>query len=323
MSDSSTQLLTSILLYGGLAIFLLILIWSSIVTIKQGSVGIITRFGKFKKIAPTGLNFKLPFFDTLSKTISTQNVSTEVKFQAITCDQANVFFNAMILYSVLNSDNETIQNVAFKFINNESFNIALVRSIESSVRGFVSGKKQSEVLQLRNEIVDHVKNELDTQLNEWGYHLQGIQMNDITFDREIMDSMAKVVASANLKAAAENEGQALFIKKTKTAEAEGAAIKIAAEAEKIAAKLRGEGIAQFREEVARGMSESAKIMGDDNSGMSAMMFSMWTDAMKTIAEVGKDNIMFFDGSTNGMENTLKQIQGMQLLNNKSSEKSSK
>ena len=308
------KLVESILLYATLILFAIIIIKKSFVTVKQGNVGIITRFGKFQKIAPTGLNFKVPFVDLLSNTVSTQNISTEVNFQAITSDQANVYFKAMILYSVLNSNEDTIQSVAFKFMDRQSFSTALLRSIESSVRGYVSSKKQAEVLQLRNEIVEHVKQELDTQLSGWGYHLQGLQMNDITFDQAIMQSMAQVVASANLKAAAENEGQALLIKKTKAAEAEGAAIKIAAEAEKTAAKLRGEGIAQFREEVARGMKESATIMGDDNTGMTAMMFSMWTDAMKTVAEVGKNNIMFFDGSTQGMENTLRQFQAMQLLN---------
>lgn len=312
----AVSLVLHILGYLVLAFLAILVIRSSFVTINQGTVGIITRFGKFQKIAPTGLNFKIPFVDRLAKTISTQNISTEVKFQAVTSDQANVYFNAMILYSVLNSTDETIQNVAFKFVNWESFQTALLRSIESSVRGFVSAKKQAEVLQLRNEIVEHVKQELDNQLSGWGYHLQGLQMNDITFDKAIMDSMAQVVASSNLKAAAENEGQALLIKKTKAAEAEGQAIQISAEAERKAAQLRGQGIAQFREEVARGMSESAKIMGDNNDGMTAMMFSMWTDAMKTIAEVGKDNVMFFDGSTQGMEQTLKQIQAMTIANNK-------
>jgi regulator of protease activity HflC (stomatin/prohibitin superfamily) len=308
------NLALTILGYLVFTVFVIITAIKSYVTINQGTVGIITRFGKFQKIAPTGFNLKFPFIDVLAKTISTQNVSTEVKFQAITSDQANVYFNAMILYSALNSEDDTIKNIAFKFMDTQSFQTALLRSIESSVRGYVSAKKQSEVLQLRNEIVEHVKEELDDQLKTWGYHLQGLQMNDITFDKAIMDSMAQVVASANLKAAAENEGQALLIKKTKAAEAEGAAIKISAEAEKTAAKLRGEGIAQFREEVARGMKESAQIMGDNNLGMSAMMFSMWTDAMKTIAEVGKNNIMFFDGSTQGMENTLRHFQSMELIN---------
>lgn len=69
-----------------------------------------------------------------------------------------------------------------------------------------------------------------------------LQLNDINFDEEVMRSMAKVVASNNLKAAAENEGQALLITRTKAAEAEGNFIKISALAKKEASKLKGEGI---------------------------------------------------------------------------------
>src|SRR4029077_14728805 len=103
-----------------------------------------------------------------------------------------------------------------------------------------------------------VKDQLDNTLEQWGYHLIALQLNDITFDEAIMRSMAQVVASNNLKAAAENEGQALLITKTKAAEAEGNAIKIAAEAERQAAQLRGQGVALFREEVAKGMTAAAK-----------------------------------------------------------------
>ena len=119
---------------------------------------------------------------------------------------------------------------------------ALVRTIEGSIRTYVASKKQAEVLGLRKEIVEYVKEQVDHTLENWGYHLQDLQINDITFDKVILDSMSKVVASNNLKAAAENEGQALLITKTKAAEAEGNAIKISAEAEKEAARLRGQGV---------------------------------------------------------------------------------
>ena len=112
---------------------------------------------------------------------------------------------------------------------------ALTRTIEGSIRAFVATKKQAEILGLRRDIVEFVKEQIDHSLEEWGYHLMDLQINDITFDKVILDSMSKVVASNNLKAAAENEGQALLITKTKAAEAEGNAIKISAEAEKEAA----------------------------------------------------------------------------------------
>ena len=166
---------------------------------------------------------------------------------------------------------------------------------------------------LRREIVEFVKGQIDQSLESWGYHLQDLQINDITFDQVIMESMSKVVASNNLKAAAENEGQALLITKTKGAEAEGNAIKIAAQAEKDAAQLRGQGVALFREEVARGMSQSAKLMQDANLDASLILFSMWTEAVKNFAEHGKGNVIFLDGSTEGMQNTMRQMMAISKM----------
>ena len=169
---------------------------------------------------------------------------------------------------------------------------SLVRTVEGSIRGFVATKKQSEILLLRKEIVHDVKDQLDHTLESWGFHLIDLQLNDITFDEAITRSMAQVVASSNLKAAAENEGQALLITKTKAAEAEGNAIKIAAEAEKIAAQLRGQGVALFRAEVAKGMTEAAKEMEDAKLDSTLLLFAMWTEAVKHFAEYGKGNVIF-------------------------------
>jgi prepilin-type processing-associated H-X9-DG protein len=152
-------------------------------------------------------------------------------------------------------------------------------------------------------------------LEDWGYHLQDLQINDITFDQQIMDSMSRVVASNNLKAAAENEGQALLITKTKGAEAEGNAIKIAAEAEREAARLRGQGVALFREEVAKGMSQAAEQMKQANLDTNVILFSMWTEAVKNFAEYGKGNMLFLDGSPAGMERSMQQIMGMMKQGN--------
>ena len=286
---------------------ILVILMFSFVTVQQGTVAVITVFGKFKRIMRPGLNMRVPFIEHIFKRISYQNRSMDLKFQAITLDQANVYFTAMLLYSVVNQDSQTIENVAFKFMDDRNFMQALIRSVEGAVRAFVATKKQSEILQLRTEIIEHVKEQLDKQLEGWGYHLQDLQINDITFDEVIVKSMAQVVASNNLKAAAENEGQALLITKTKAAEAEGNAIKISAEAERQAAQMRGQGVALFREEVARGMATAAKEMETANLDASYILFSMWTDAIKHFAEYGKGNTIFLDGSSNNYQRTMQQL----------------
>jgi regulator of protease activity HflC (stomatin/prohibitin superfamily) len=289
---------------------ILVIIFSGLVTVNQATIAVVTMFGKYRRMLKPGLNFKIPLLESVYKTVSIQNRSVELEFQAVTIDQANVYFKSMLLYAVMNDSDETIKKVAFKFLSEKDLMQALIRTIEGNIRSYVATKKQAEILVLRKEIVQNVKEEVDHVLEEWGYHLLDLQINDITFDRAIMDSMSKVVASSNLKAAAENEGQALLITKTKSAEAEGNAIRISAEAEKIAAQLRGQGVALFREEVAKGMTQAAEQMKQANLDTNVILFSMWTEAIKNFAEVGKGNIIFLDGSPEGMEKSMKQIIGL-------------
>lgn len=293
-------------LYIAIGVGVLLLV-ACFVTVQQGTIAVVTMFGKYRRILHPGLNFRIPLLERINTRVSIQNRAIEMEFQAITQDQANVYFKAMLVYSVLDANEETIKNVAFKFVDQRSFIQALVRTIEGSVRGFVATKKQAEILLLRGEIVDDVKESLDHTLETWGFHLIDLQLNDITFDTEITTSMAKVVASNNLKAAAENEGQALLITKTKAAEAEGNAIKIAAQAEKEASQLKGQGIALFREEVAKGMTEAAEQMKAANLDTSLILFSMWTEAVKEFAEKGQGNVIFLDGSVEGMEKNVRQM----------------
>jgi prepilin-type processing-associated H-X9-DG protein len=291
----------------------LLVLFMGLKTVQQGQVSVVTVFGKYRRVIRPGLNFIIPFIEMIHKRISIQNRSVELEFQAVTMDQANVYFKSMLLFSVKDSDEETVKRVAFKFIDDKSLMQALIRTIEGNIRSFVATKKQAEVLGLRREIVDHVKEMIDNVIEEWGYHLHDLQINDITFDDVILKSMSQVVASNNLKAAAENEGQALLITKTKAAEAEGNAIKIAAQAEREAAQLRGQGVALFREEVARGMQNAAREMQQANLDTSMIMFSMWTEAIKNFAEYGKGNVLFLDGSPEGMQKTMRQMMSMDVL----------
>lgn len=304
----------------GLGLYLIIgaalVVSGAFVTVQQGTVAVVTIFGKYQRMMRPGLNFRIPFIEQIFKRISTQNKSVEIEFQAITQDQANVHFKTLIIFAVMDDNEETVKKAAFKFINDANFMQSLIRTVEGSVRGYVATRKQAEILGLRRDIVHDVKDQLDHVLEEWGYHLIDLQLNDINFDEEITRSMAKVVASNNLKAAAENEGQALLITKTKGAEADGNAIRISAEAEKTAAQLRGQGVALFRQEVAKGMAEAAKEMEEAKLDSSILLFAMWTEAIKNFATDGKGNVIFLDGSTEGMDKTMKQLMAIQISDKK-------
>ncbi len=301
----------------GAVIVILVLLIATVLTglrqVNQGTVAVTTVFGKYRRTLRPGLSVVTPFVEKIYRRISIQNRASELQFQAITQDQANVYFTAMMVYGAINENEETIKNIAFKFVSEKDFLTALVRSVEGSTRGFVATKKQAEILGLRGEIVSEVKDNLDHVIETWGFHLIDLQLNDITFDQAITTSMAQVVASNNLKAAATNEGDALLIRKTKQAEAEGTAIRIAAEAERTASQLRGQGVALFREEVARGLAQAAKEMETQNVDSSLILFSMWTESIRHMAENGKGNVMFLDGSPEGMQKQLRDLTAMQVL----------
>ena len=306
---------SSTITYIVVAAVIIVLFFASVKTVAQGSVAVTTIFGRYHSVRRPGLNFLIPFVEKIFRRISVQNRAVELQFQAITQDQANVYFTAMMVYSVVAEDVATIRNVAFKFVSEKDFLTALVRSVEGSTRGFVATKRQAEILGLRGEIVSEVKDNLDHVIETWGYHLLDLQLNDITFDQAITNSMAQVVASNNLKAAATNEGDALLIRRTKEAEAAGTAVRIEAEAERTAAQLRGQGVALFREEVARGLTTAAREMDANSVDSSLILFSMWTETIRQMAENGTgSNIFFLDSSPEGMEQQMRQLMALQRLN---------
>ena len=295
---------TLVIVAAAAAAVLLLLIFRSVFMVEEGTVAVITAFGKYRRIAKSGLHWKNPISEQIFKRVSTQNKSMEIEFTAITNDQANVDFKAMLLYSAANEDEATIKKVAFKFVDDACFMQALIRSVEASIRAFVATKKQNEILGLHQEIVDAVKDHVDSHLANWGYNLIDLQINDILFDEAIMRSMAQVVASENLKAAAHNEGAAIYIKREKEAEAE-----------KVSYILKAEGMARMEDILAESMMHSAQRIKAGGLDYNYMLLTQWMESMKHVAEHGSGNVIFFDGSAEGLDKTMKQMQALGRVGN--------
>ncbi|HEX6464193.1 MAG TPA: SPFH domain-containing protein [Vicinamibacterales bacterium] len=279
-------------------------------SVPQSTVAVITVFGKYRRVLREGLNVKFPW-ETVFQRLSLQNRALQLEFQAITQDQANVRFATMVLYAVSASDEDTIKKAIFSFATPQEFQLALQRTIDGSIRQFVATTKQADILGMRAEIVDHTKKNLDEVVSSWGYVVRDIQITDMTFDKEIMDSMARVVSSKNLLAAASNEGAALLVKRTKDAEAEAAYKTIGAEAEKKAAALRGEGLALFRKNVADGMKDAAESLRVAGVDANFLLFLEYTDALKYVADHSQGKVIFMDSGAGASMRAVQGILGMQ------------
>jgi regulator of protease activity HflC (stomatin/prohibitin superfamily) len=299
----------SLILLGIVVVLVVVVMRSLARTVPQATVAIVTMFGKYRRVMREGLNFKRPW-EVVAHKLSLQNRALQLEFQAITQDQANVKFATMVLYAVSASDEEAIKKAVFSFATPQEFQLALQRTIDGSIRQFVATTKQSDILGMRAEIVEHTKKNLDEVVLAWGYVVRDIQITDMTFDKEIIDSMARVVSSKNLLAAASNEGAALLVKRTKDAEAEAAYKTIGAEADKKAAALRGEGLALFRKNIAIGMKEAAdslKAAGVDNR---LLLFLEYTDALKYVADHSQGKVIFMDNGASAASRVVQGIFGM-------------
>ena len=292
-----------------LVVLLLYVAWSMFRSVPQATVGVVTVFGKYRRIMREGLNIKLPW-EKVAYQLSLQNRALQLEFQAITQDQANVKFATMVLYAVAASEEEAIKKAVFSFASEQEFQLALQRTIDGSIRQFVATTKQSDILGMRAEIVDHTKKNLDEVVLAWGYVVRDIQITDMTFDKEIIDSMARVVSSKNLLAAASNEGAALLVKRTKDAEAEAAYKTIGAEAEKKASALRGEGLALFRKNIADGMKDAAESLKAAGVDANFLLFLEYTDALKYVAEHAQGKVIFMDNSAAAPTKVVQAILGM-------------
>src|SRR5579864_5936277 len=283
-----------------------IFVMRQIRSIPQSTIAVVTVFGKYQRVMREGLNVKLPW-EKIASQLSLQNRALQMEFQAITRDQANVKFSTMVVYAVANAEDETIKRAIYSFASAPEFQLALQRTIDGSIRQFVATTLQADILAMRAEIVDHTKRTLDEVVSSWGYVVRDIQITDMTFDQEIMDSMARVVSSKNLLAAASNEGAALLVKRTKDAEAEAAYKTIGAEAEKKASALRGEGLALFRKNIAVGMKDAADSLKAAGVDSRFLLFLEYTDALKYVAEHSQGKVIFMD---NGAEAPSRVIQGL-------------
>src|SRR6202163_3117399 len=298
--------------FGGL-IFLLVVALAILVslfrTVEQATVAVITVFGKYHRVMREGLNVKLPWENVVYR-LSLQNRALQLEFQAITQDQANVKFATMVLYAVAAAEEEAIKKAVFSFASGREFQLALQRTIDGSIREFVATTKQSDILGMRAEIVEHTKRNLDEVVLAWGYVVRDIQITDMTFDKEIIDSMARVVSSKNLLAAASNEGAALLVKRTKDAEAEAAYKTIGAEAEKKASSLRGEGLALFRRNMAEGMKEAADTLRAAGVDSNFLLYLEYTDALKYVADHAQGKVIFMDNSAAAATKVVQGILGL-------------
>jgi regulator of protease activity HflC (stomatin/prohibitin superfamily) len=278
------------------AFIVLILILGSFFTVRTAEVAVVTRFGKFLSVANPGLNWKLPFFDSVSGVVSLRVNQITLTMETKTKD--NVFVTIPI--SVQNRVRpEKVYDAFYKLSDPK----AQIQSyVEQVILGHVPGMTLDEVFASQSSIAAAVKQELDADMATFGYEIVNVLVTDIVPDQKVKSAMNDINAAQREQVAANARGEAEKILVVKKAEAE---------AESKA--LQGQGIANQRKAIIEGLQVSIeqfqKVVDGASSKdvMQLVMVTQYFDTLKSIGESDKTNTLFLSHSPGSVKEVSEQI----------------
>jgi regulator of protease activity HflC (stomatin/prohibitin superfamily) len=278
------------------AIFALSLVLGSFFTVSTAQVAVITRFGKFLRVAEPGLNWKMPYFDTVAGIVSLRVNQITLTMETKTKD--NVFVTIPI--SVQNRVRpEKVYDAFYKL----SDPTAQIKSyVEQVILGHVPGMTLDEVFASQSSIAAAVKLELDSDMSTFGYEIVNVLVTDIVPDSKVKSAMNDINAAQREQVAANARGEAEKILVVKKAEAE---------AESKA--LQGQGIANQRKAIIEGLQTSVEQFQKAVEGstsrevMQLVLVTQYFDTLKSIGESDKTNTLFVSHSPSAVKEVSDQI----------------
>jgi regulator of protease activity HflC (stomatin/prohibitin superfamily) len=291
-----------LILLGILAIIALSLILGSFFTVNTAEVAVLTRFGKFLRVAEAGLNWKTPYFDSVAGLVSLRVNQITLTMETKTKD--NVFVTIPI--SVQNRVRpERVYDAFYKL----SDPVAQIKSyVEQVILGHVPGMTLDEVFASQSSIAAAVKQELDADMAAFGYEIVNVLVTDIVPDAKVKSAMNDINAAQREQVAASARGEADKILVVKKAEAE---------AESKA--LQGQGIANQRKAIVEGLQNSIEQFQKAVEGatpkdvMQLVLVTQYFDTLKSIGESDKTNTLFLAHSPLAVKEVSDQILESMLI----------
>jgi regulator of protease activity HflC (stomatin/prohibitin superfamily) len=279
-----------------LLLILIVLIFGSFFTVNTAEVAVITRFGKFLRVAQPGLNWKMPIIDSVTGRVSLRVNQINLTMETKTKD--NVFVTIPI--SVQNRVRPEKVYDAFYRLSNPAQQIQSY--VEQVILGHVPGMTLDEVFATQSGIAAAVKQELDADMATFGFEIVNVLVTDIVPDAKVKSAMNDINAAQREQVAANARGEAEKILVVKKAEAE---------AESKA--LQGQGIANQRKAIIEGLRGSIEqfrsAVADVTTAevMQMVMVTQYFDTIKSIGELDKTNTLFLSHSPAAVRDISDQI----------------
>ena len=272
-------------------VFGFLLLFAALFTVKQQTAAVMERFGKFQSIRQSGLHLKIPLIDRISGRLSLKIQQLDVLIETKTLDDVFVRLKVSVQFKVIK------MKVYDAFYKLDYPHDQITSYVFDVVRAEVPKMKLDDVFVKKDDIAIAVKSELNQAMMDYGYDIIKTLVTDIDPDAQVKEAMNRINASEREKIAAQFEGDAariLIVEKAK-AEAESK-------------RLQGQGIADQRREIARGLEESVEVLnkvGINSQEASALIVvTQHYDTLQSIGQQTNSNLILLPNSPQAGSNML-------------------
>lgn len=258
---------------GVIVFFGLVTLFASFFTVKQATAAIVERLGKFHSVRHSGLHLKIPFVDKVAKRMNLRIQQLDVIIDTKTLDNVFIRMKVSVQYQVIRDQ------VADSFYKLENPDNQITSYVFDVVRAEVPKMKLDDVFVKKDDIAIAVKGELQEAMQSYGYDIIKALVTDIDPDEQVKHAMNRINAAERERTAAEYESEAQKIR-----------IVAVAKAEAESKKLQGQGIADQRREIAKGLEESVKMLNAANiNAQEASALIVVTQHYDTLHSIGANN----------------------------------
>jgi|TARA_Y100000385_G_scaffold33007_2_gene31004 regulator of protease activity HflC (stomatin/prohibitin superfamily) len=269
----------------------ILLVFAAFFTVKQQSAAIIERFGKYLSVRQSGLHLKIPLVDRIAGRLSLKIQQLDVLIETKTLDDVFVRLKVSVQFKVVK---DKVYDAFYKL---DFAHDQITSYVFDVVRAEVPKMKLDDVFVKKDDIAIAVKTELNEAMMDYGYDIIKTLVTDIDPDPQVKEAMNRINASEREKVAAQFEGDAariLIVEKAK-AEAESK-------------RLQGQGIADQRREIARGLEESVEVLnkvGINSQEASALIVvTQHYDTLQSIGQETNSNLILLPNSPQAGSNML-------------------
>jgi len=271
-----------------------ILLMTGLFTVKQQTCTLIERLGKFHSIRNPGLHFKIPFVDRVSGRVSMKIQQLDVLVETKTKDDVFVALKVSVQYKIIQ---ESVYEAFYKLENPHDQITSYVFDV---VRAEVPKMKLDDVFVRKDDVANAIKNELSEAMGTYGYRIVKALVTDIEPDQSVKVSMNRINAAEREKIAAEYEGEAEKIR-----------IVAKAKAEAESKRLQGQGIADQRREIAKGLEDSVEVLnrvGINSQEASALIVvTQHYDTLQSMGDNANSNLILLPNNPQAGADMLSQM----------------